>query len=84
MVPYQPNLTSPLKGSLKRFSSPFSPRALRSSSLKVVVVVVVVVLVLVVVVVVVTFCKNLHNCLRSYRGRNLTVPVDLLALNKSL
>ncbi len=45
-----------------------SPRASRSSSLKVVVVVVVLVLVLLVVVV--TFCKNLQKCLVNYRERN--------------
>ncbi len=49
----------------------FSPRASRSSSLKVVVVVVLVVVVLLLLVVVVTFCKNSWKCLRSYRGRNL-------------
>ncbi len=54
----------------------FSPRASRSSSLKVVVVslvvvVVVVVLVLVLLVVVVTFCKKIVDLPNNhYRGRN--------------
>ncbi len=52
---------------LSFFKSLFSPRASRSSSLKVVVVVVVLLLLLLLLLLLVTFCKNLQKCLVNYR-----------------